>query len=718
MQQASLLTPGQNCWRIAGARRAAFLVDGADFFSAVAAAIAKARKSILILSWDIDSRVRLLHDDRPHALPTRLADFLNGAVARRRGLHAHILAWDFAMIYALEREPFPVVKLGWETHHRVHFRLDATHPTGACHHQKVVVVDDAVAFVGGFDLAKSRWDTPEHRAHDPRRVNPDGSTYGPFHDVQMMVDGEAAAALGHLARERWHHATGRHLRAPQLHDADPWPSSVQPDLTDVDVAIARTLPLYNGQPEVREVERLHLDAIATARRFIYIENQYFTSALIANALGARLGEPKGPEIVLVFPNRNAGWLEETTMGVLRSRLLQRLRAGDRFGRLRVYYPLVPDLGDGCVNIHSKVLVIDDTLARIGSSNLSNRSMGFDTECDLAIEAAGDPRIAQDIARLRNRLLGEHLGVPPEAVEQDLAGHGSLIETVERLRGGDRTLAELSGEVPGWLDGLVPDSAIIDPERPADPEKLIQEFFSDDIRTSVKHPVIRGIVLLAIILGLAAAWRWTPLREWVSADAIAHWQGMLRDTPFAGLAVLGAFVVGGLLMFPVTLLIVGTALAFETLPSIFYSLTGCLLSAAAAYAVGRWLGRPTLRRLAGSRLERLSRRLGRRGLVTTITVRLLPVAPFTLTNLVAGASHIGFRDFVLGTLIGMGPGILAISVFEEQLQDMIRDPGIPSVAVVLGLALLFLATAALLRRWFHKDELAYPRGTSTHGRPHG
>jgi phospholipase D1/2 len=98
------------------------------------------------------------------------------------------------------------------------------------------------------------------------------------------------------------------------------------------------------------------------------------------------------------------------MTVLRARLLRRLRAADRFGYLRVYYPTVLKLGDGCINVHSKILVVDDTLVRVGSSNLSNRSMGLDTECDLAIESSDDARIGGAIAHFRDRLLGEHLGV--------------------------------------------------------------------------------------------------------------------------------------------------------------------------------------------------------------------------------------------------------------------------------------------------------------------
>jgi phosphatidylserine/phosphatidylglycerophosphate/cardiolipin synthase-like enzyme len=197
--ESRILQPGRNCWRVEHAGRVAFLIDGAAYFAAFRAAAARARRSIFIIGWDIDSRVALLPGQPPDDLPVTLGQFLNELTRNRSGLNIYVLTWDFAMLYALDREILPIYKLGWSTHRRVHFHLDAEHPVGASHHQKIVVVDDAVAFVGGLDLTKCRWDTPEHRADDPRRCNHQGVPYPPFHDIQMLVDGDAARALGELA---------------------------------------------------------------------------------------------------------------------------------------------------------------------------------------------------------------------------------------------------------------------------------------------------------------------------------------------------------------------------------------------------------------------------------------------------------------------------------------------------------------------------------------
>ncbi|HEX2197104.1 MAG TPA: hypothetical protein VHG88_00575, partial [Burkholderiales bacterium] len=180
-----MLVPGRNCWRIERAQRLGFLIDGAAYFAAVRAAIARARHSVFILGWDFDSRVRLVAqpDD---GYPAELGEFLKEVLRRSSALRIYVLSWDFAMAFALDREWVPLYKLGWRTHPapRLSFRLDDRHPPGGSHHQKVVVVDGAVAFVGGLDLTHGRWDTPEHRGEEPNRLDAQGRIGRPNHDVQ------------------------------------------------------------------------------------------------------------------------------------------------------------------------------------------------------------------------------------------------------------------------------------------------------------------------------------------------------------------------------------------------------------------------------------------------------------------------------------------------------------------------------------------------------
>ena len=386
----TILEPGTTCWRLAKAGRAAVLIDGAAYFAALRQALRNARRSILIVGWDIDSRTPLVgpSGEAEDGGARTLGPFLTDLVEKSPDLRIHLLLWDYSIVYAMERQPFPEVNLDWTTPEQISVCLDDELPLGASHHQKLVVIDDSLAFCGGFDLTIRRWDTSEHTIDNPARVDPDGKTYRPFHDMQMMVDGEAAEALAELARERWQAAACETLD-PSGGDGDPWPDDVDADFRAVEIGIARTLPAFNGRQAVREVEELYVRSIAAAETAIYIENQFLTSGSVAEAMAGRLRDRPELEALIVAPNVHQSWLEENSMNVGRCRFMRHLSEAGVADRVRLVYPALPDdpTGEGTM-VHAKTMIVDDRLLRIGSSNLNNRSMGTDTECDLAIEAAG------------------------------------------------------------------------------------------------------------------------------------------------------------------------------------------------------------------------------------------------------------------------------------------------------------------------------------------
>lgn len=697
LPNAPLLRPGHNCWRVEPCRRFSMLVDGDAYFPALREALAKATHSVFILGWDIDSRMVLAPGAADDGLPVELRDFLNALCRRRRKLRIYVLSWDFAMVFALEREWLPSAKMRWRTHRRLSFRLDGNHPPGASHHQKVVVIDHQVAFVGGLDLTIRRWDTHHHLAEEPRRVDPDGKPYPPFHDVQCVVDGDAAAALGELAAERWVRATGRKPRVPDEAQGDAWPASVKPDLTEVDVGISRTFPACDDDPGVSEIRELYLDAIGAARRDIYLENQYFSSGLIAEAFVRRLREPEGPDIALVSRRTESGWLEEASMGVLRARLCRMLRAADRQQRFHLYCPHVPDLGDACVNVHSKVMVVDDQLLTIGSANLSNRSFGLDTECNLVVEANGDPRIAAGIRAMRARLLCEQLAVTPAQLDTALDASPGLHAAIETLyRDEGRTLRRFSPTVPDEVDAALPHARLLDPIEPIDADQLMAEFVSHEARPRAANRVAMFVLMVLVLGGLAFAWRHTPLREWADFRQLLTLVEHVRDMPLAPLAMLAAFIVGGLAMFPVTVLIVVTLVVFGPLYGGALAWGGAVLSTAAGYTAGRLLGRNAVRRIGGQRLNRLSQQVRQHGVLAMVVLRMVPVAPFTLVNLVVGASHIRLRDCLLGTAIGLLPGIVITASLVDRIHAVAVDPGADTF-LLLALVLLVPATLLVLLR---------------------
>ena len=700
----------KNCRHYVPAERIAFLVDGEDYYRAVAEACEAAREAIYIIGWDIDSRIRLRRgkDDDPETFGA----FLDRLARQNPELNIYLLEWDFAMFYSLEREAWSLVSFGWLTHERVHFELDDRHPVGASHHQKLVVVDDQVAFVGGFDLASYRWDTAEHLPQHPQR-NDNGTAYNPVHDVQMLVDGPVARCIADLARQRWERMTGERLTVPAGGGRDRWPDSVPVALEGQKVAVLLTEPEYEGLPEVRDIEKFYLAAIDRAEKFIYMENQYLTSQAIGDALAKSLAREHGPEILLVLPRYCPGWLEEETMGALRQRLLRQLQAADRFRRLKVCYPQREDFSEQFIVVHSKLLFVDDRLLTVGSANLSNRSMGFDTECNLALAAEGDPTVANAIVALRDHLLAEHLGVTPTVIAERLAATGSLLQVAAGAGKDGRSLQNVVVEEPGILVESFSAETVFDPERPVTLDHLLDYLGIGGERQSGQEPSRKSlrlkawgfVALLFWALVVAGLWRWTPFRELLSIDRLLAAADYLRDSVLAIPIVLAIYLVGSCLMIPVNLLILATAFSFGSVKGFVLALTGSLVGGLAGYLLGRWLGREAVSRFAGEKLNRLSRKLARRGWLAMALIRVVPIAPYTIVNMVAGATHISTRSFLIGTAIGMCPGILAIMIFEEGLERLLRNQDWGNLGLAVIALLCAVAVLLIGRRWIAGRDMA-------------
>jgi len=465
---STIIRPGRNCWRIERADRLALIVDAADYFHHAKDAMLKARKTVYMVGWDFDTRIRFEPGARTLDGPDRLGRFLRWLDRNRPELCVRVLKWDIGALQSIGRGSTPLFMLNWMTSDRVEFRLDSAHPVGAAHHQKIVVIDDVLAFCGGLDMTANRWDTREHLDDDRRRQ---GHRRKPWHDATTAVDGPVARALGEIARQRWLRATGSKLEPPPPLDTI-WPDELEPTFHNVDVAIARTIPDYEGQTEVREIERLYLDCIAAARQSIYCETQYLASHKVVEALVARLSEENGPEIVVVNPETAQGFVESEVMDSSRSQLLAAIRAADRHDRFRLLRPVTRK--GRPIYVHAKILVVDDRLLRVGSSNLNNRSMGFDTECDIAFEAApGNEAHRRTIAAVRNDLIAEHFDTDKERVASVVAAEGgSLVRAIERLQAdaqpGERTLKAIRPVENSFIGEAVADCPLFDPERTPHP----------------------------------------------------------------------------------------------------------------------------------------------------------------------------------------------------------------------------------------------------------
>ncbi|WP_247820198.1 phospholipase [Bradyrhizobium sp. 187] len=524
-----------------------------------------------------------------------LGPFLKALIEKKPKLVVNVLDWDFATLYAAEREWNSAEKFSSGTGGRIRFCLDDSLPLGSAQHQKIVVIDDLVAFIGGLDLTVRRWDTSEHAASNPLRLDHEGKPYPPFHDVQCMVDSDAAAALGEVVRARWG-AAGCAGPDAQRQSGNRWPNFVAVDGRDLMVGIAKTAPQTADQPGITEVSRLFEASIATANRLIYIENQFTSANEIALALARRMAIVPSLKVLIVAPREHSSWFESQAMQGGRLSFMSPFVAAGITERLRILHPTTeqPQFDAAAIMVHSKVMIVDDGFLRVGSANLNNRSLGADSECDLAFEATCDEH-ETFVRGVRHRLIGHFLGLEAREIasnEQDLLGFidrhrssaaGKKLVPIEEENISTRAMTELV-------------QPIADPRRPLELRRTARRMWTE--RTMI---AVAGIALS--LVGLTLAWQYTPLNAFTEVGYVTGVISQNTQWKFAPLFAIAAFVLGGLVVFPVLVLIAATAAAFGPWLGIASSLAGVLLSASLLFMIGRFMGHKRLQSLMGTRALR-------------------------------------------------------------------------------------------------------------------
>ncbi|ART81374.1 hypothetical protein CBP31_00940 [Oceanisphaera profunda] len=452
----SIFQPGINCAAVELADHVSVIIDGEEYFADLQEALLAAKHQVVFIGWDFDTRVSLQGGNGSESLRA----FIVRLLKRNKTLRIYILKWNFGALKILLRGRMIFTIVRWMFSNRLRIKFDGMHPIGASHHQKLVIIDGGMAFCGGIDVTSGRWDTREHLENDPRRVSPDGEPLEPWHDISMALSGPAASRLHDLASERWERATGKPL--PTVENAAHWSLRKPSDFESVTVAIARTRGEFRDVQSIRENEALFLDMIATAKNFVYVENQYFASRTIAAAIARRLKEEDPPEFVVIMPQTADGWLEQVAMDTARSQLVAMLATTDAHQRFRIYHPFTE--GGTPVYVHAKLMIVDDRIIRIGSSNMNNRSLGFDSECDVAIDASANSgqSIETKISEIRAGLIAEHLNTPIEEVHRLLLGKGKMIAAIETLRGTGRSLRPFEQEDNDELAAYVASQNLLDP----------------------------------------------------------------------------------------------------------------------------------------------------------------------------------------------------------------------------------------------------------------
>ena len=210
--------------------------------------------------------------------------------------------------------------------------------------------------------------------------------------------------------------------------------------------------------------------------------------------------------------------------------------------------------------------------------------------------------------------------------------------------------------------------------------------------------------LLVLMGLALAWSWSPLRAWLDIDVVVAALQRMGQT-LGPLAAVGGFALAVSLAVPLTFVTLVALAALGPWAGLACSMAGALVGVCISYGIGYLLGREALERLAGERVNLLSRRLSQRGVLAIIAVRMVPIAPFAIVNMITGATHISLRDVLLGTAIGMTPATLVMMVFMNQLLDTLRQPSSQSLFLLLIPVGLILAGLWGVRRWLRQPRVS-------------
>lgn len=225
----------------------------------------------------------------------------------------------------------------------------------------------------------------------------------------------------------------------------------------------------------------------------------------------------------------------------------------------------------------------------------------------------------------------------------------------------------------------------------------------DAKSRKRRPAWGKIAVFALgIAALAAAWRWTPLAELATAENILAWTRAVRSTWWAPLVLIAAYTAGAFLLFPRPVLTLVSVMTFGVRLGLVYATAGIMLAALVTYYAGRLMKRETVQRIAGDALDKAAKPVKKHGVLAMFAANMLPTPPFAVQNIIAGAMRIRLWEFLLGTLLALIPGILAWTVFGDQIMNALDDASKVNYWLIGG-ALVFFVGFIFLARWWLKKK---------------
>lgn len=718
VENIDLFKTGRNCWKTCNADHAALLIDSSNYYGALYESICRAQRSIFVLGWDIDSRIRLRRgkDAKDAAEPVTFFDLICAKAHDNPDLQIYLNRWDYSVFFMSQREPFWVRKWKRCGMDNIHVCLDNAIPMAACHHQKIVVIDDEIAFWGGMDVALGRWDWRDHHVKNLFRSDPSGlpdprkkTRYGPYHDIQAVVAGPVVSYYAQLVRERWRNASNiKPISVSAYQGTDlpqSWPPSFTPQFKDVSFALARTLPPILGKKAVHESLHMFLDEIAVAENFIYIENQYLACDEIAEALNRRLREKPELRLLAVSCDKPQGIIEKKAMWGGRLKFQDILLQGDTGDRVALTYPVCRENNvEKSIHIHSKLMIIDDKYLHLGSSNIANRSMGMDTEFDVTI-IGDDQKSRRKIEDIRNDLLREHCGREISEIKKIIKDGMPVGIFTEDYPTSTQHLRRLN-DVPYRKERFISLARWAgDPQKPIIPMSWTHILYR---RKESRFPP--PVTLLLILMALVAAWLlrgYLPDIHYGSLDQATTLFKDLSSSVWAVPAAMGIYILGSMAFFPLTAMTGACVVVFGPVKGVFISFIGAILGGVFGYGIGRLIGWRRLEKIFGKKSSILQEKIKDTGIIGVTLIRLLPIAPYPLVNMALGVADVPINNFIIGTIFGLIPGKLAIAVAGDGFLKAFKHPDPHNLAYLGGGMILWLvmifATQKIVRRFQKRVE---------------
>lgn len=626
------------------------IVCGKSYFKRLKESFLGAKKSIYICGWSLNLKTIM------DANGTTLEDVL---FSLPETVEIKILIWDYIIFYIPDRDPFMALHLAVKNKKNIQFERFDFHPVMSSMHAKMAIVDEETLFLGGIDIDLERRDGEYNLANDPERQEKGGQKYQPFRDYALKFQGDSAVFFTGLFKQLW---------KSQLAQRSEFVSETVSH-EDSNVFFTRTIPKFKDNPKDVSSFKMHSWLIANAKKYIYIENQYLTSDKIVDALVQRLSEVDGPEVVIVVSYGKMPIIEKVSMGALLTESVKALLKSDPHKRLKVY--TLVSSGENVseyVKVHSKCMLVDDYFLKIGSSNINNRSMEFDYELDAVVMGA---EVAEYKRQIFSTLLthGEDCELEMDdsvirTFEAAKKRYGKLVEVKDILRE-ESAIAEYKDYLP------------LDKSQMTFFERMGQTFIQKSVLEKINLKMMGGAVLLVLILVGAAVV--DPEEAKSALDEVIVWLNISN-----GLALMAVFFFGYLILgsffFPLNAYIFLCGAYFGMFEAFGLAVGGALGSATLSYGVGAFFKSEIEADSKIEKINQLRRLLKRNSLKTLIFLRMVPVAPFPLVNLVCGKLGVGFWKYFLGTALGVAPGSFVLIFLEQRLIDLIKAPDAGSIIV--------------------------------------